>query len=103
MTANVIFLSQIVYHFLIDIPTCLWYNVSIKSKEEPKMMNYLITGTVNRYTALDEYLTTTALDSSIETLIAAQRRMVLVYKLTDDNCDLEKLFKVYKDLPIYQY
>lgn len=67
------------------------------------MMNYLITGNVNRYTALDEYLATTAIDSSIENLVAAQRRLVLVYKLTDDNCDLEKLFKVYKDLPIYQY
>jgi hypothetical protein len=67
------------------------------------MMNYLTTGTVNRYTALDDYLTATAIDTSIENLVAAQRRLVLVYKLTDDNCDLEKLFKVYKDLPIYQY
>ena len=67
------------------------------------MMNYLTTGTVNRYTALDEYLATTAMDKSIETLVAAQRQLVLVYKLTDDNCDLEKLFKIYKDLPIYQY
>ena len=57
------------------------------------MMNYLITGTVNRYTALDEYLTTTAMDSSIETLIAAQRRLTQVYKLTDDNYDLDKFFK----------
>ena len=97
MTANIIFLSQIVYHFLIDIHACLWYNVSIKSKEEPKMMNYLITGTVNRYTALDEYLTTTAMDSSIETLIAAQRRLTQVYKLTDDNYDLDKFFKGYEN------
>lgn len=67
------------------------------------MMNYLITGNVNRYNALDEYLAATTIDTSIENLVAAQRRLVLVYKLTDDNCDLEKLFKVYKDLPIYQY
>lgn len=66
------------------------------------MMNDLITGNVNRYTALDEYLAATV-DASIETLIAAHRHMALVYKLTDDNCDLEKLFKIYKDLPIYQY
>lgn len=67
------------------------------------MMNYLITGNVNRYTALDDYLTTTAMDSSIENLVAAQRRLVLVYKLTDDNYDLDKLFKVYESSSIHPY
>lgn len=66
------------------------------------MMNDLITGNLNRYTIIDDYLAATV-DASIETLIAAHRRMALAFKLTDDNYDLDKLFKVYKDLPIYQY
>lgn len=58
------------------------------------MMNYLTTG--NRYTALDDYLAVTV-DASIETLIAAQRRLTQVYKLTDDNCELDKFFKGYEN------
>ena len=59
------------------------------------MMNYITTG--NRYTALDDYFAATAMDGSIENLIAAQRRLTQVYKLTDDNYDLDKLFKGYEN------
>lgn len=67
------------------------------------MMNYLAPADMDRTAAFNHYVNALYMDIPMEVLAAAKRRMDLIYKLTDDNCDLDKLAKVYENSPIYQY